>query len=518
MRAELSKGAFQNASRLYSSTVNGLISKQKQRSSSVKERKKRFFDPHTVSIWAQNMARRNGATKEALGLILNRMESRRAGHTTALYNSALDICGHGGRLLDSARIMHQMIAKNVRPNERTITSILNAIAEYTRNLPLEYRAENSTKGIPEEKEDFPGLKVFKVKSKTEAVQLGIKLYASWLENSKPSLYPFNALLKILWRGEGGQLLLSLFPLEKGGVNYDYDHDHDHDRDHGYGGGEVMKRDSLPAWMPMNLDIVTFSTAILACQSHSEPFQMAMEYWRAFRETGIECDAGILHSLLVVIDRELSNLPSRMPLEKLELRRKVLRNVQGLLIEMKGAISPPVETTNTFMDLSFQLGCYELGISYWQDSLLPILEESQSFAKSKRFVNDRTVALLFEQMIKVGRAQDSIDLSSTLHKRYGMHITAEILNSLLTACRRIGDRELAERLFQRHVQAIGTTITPNVETIYQLLLVIAEDTHLDKNMIRNKGQTIIRYLEREHSQVMENARHRGRLVHLFNRFQ
>jgi pentatricopeptide repeat protein len=173
------------------------------------------------------------------------MDTGRARHRPELYNTALDICGHNGMLMDSARILHKMISSNVRPNERTITSVLNSIAEYVQKSRLNDLSSNRLDDYPSSRlddyprnrlddspsnrlddspsnglddssskklddpaskpsvdiqrhsEGFPGLEAFQLKSKQDAAQLAVKLYASWIEHS-PSVvrkHPFNALLK-----------------------------------------------------------------------------------------------------------------------------------------------------------------------------------------------------------------------------------------------------------------------------------------------------------------------------------
>lgn len=58
---------------------------------------KRVPDAHSWSITAGNLARR-GKTDEALGMLTNVIERGKVPKTrmTAIYNTAIDICGHSG--------------------------------------------------------------------------------------------------------------------------------------------------------------------------------------------------------------------------------------------------------------------------------------------------------------------------------------------------------------------------------------------------------------------------------------
>jgi hypothetical protein len=77
----------------------------------------RYFDAHTVSIFAENMARRGSSPNEAIRAIMNRMDRGRARHRPELYNTALDICGHNGMLMDAATILHK-----ASPSSMVLTS------------------------------------------------------------------------------------------------------------------------------------------------------------------------------------------------------------------------------------------------------------------------------------------------------------------------------------------------------------------------------------------------------------
>lgn len=70
--------------------------------------KNRFFDAHTTSIWARNMAQRGAPPSEAIQMVLNRMDKKGIGHRPELYNTAMDICGHNGMLLEAAQILHKV--------------------------------------------------------------------------------------------------------------------------------------------------------------------------------------------------------------------------------------------------------------------------------------------------------------------------------------------------------------------------------------------------------------------------
>lgn len=70
--------------------------------------KKRRFDEHTVSIWAQSMVQRGASPKDAIRMILNRIDLGRAKPTTALFNTAIDICGHEGLLVDAGQLLHRV--------------------------------------------------------------------------------------------------------------------------------------------------------------------------------------------------------------------------------------------------------------------------------------------------------------------------------------------------------------------------------------------------------------------------
>lgn len=72
--------------------------------------KKRFFDDHTICIWARNMVERGGRVEEAVQTLLNRADAAIAHGrcSQAMYNAAIDICGHRGNLVEAGSIFSQV--------------------------------------------------------------------------------------------------------------------------------------------------------------------------------------------------------------------------------------------------------------------------------------------------------------------------------------------------------------------------------------------------------------------------
>ncbi|PJF17091.1 hypothetical protein PSACC_03111 [Paramicrosporidium saccamoebae] len=418
----------------------------------------RYFDPHTVSIWAENMSRRGASPAEAVRLILNRMDMGRARHRPELYNTALDICGHNGMLMDSARILHKMVGSNVRPNERTITSVLNAIAEYVQKSRLEDSSSTGNIDVQKNSEGFPGLEAFQLKSKRDAAQLAIKLYASWIEHSPNVVrkHPFNALLKVLWRSGAADLLPSVFPTD--GSNTE--------------------------WVPDKPDIITYTTAILACQNDPNATNSAVAYWIAFQKSDIKADTGIIMAILVAMQSELRFMRAPIPKAELTVRRGLLASLCALL----QPLDVPVNTSNVFLDVAHRLRCLNLGFQFWEQKILPILASNQSAIKSKQHFNEGTLVHVFQIMIRLDNASQIFPLFDKLQSVYGMHLSTRLLNVMLLAARRAGDRRRPQRLFNRFVQN-AASVMPDQRTLYQLLLNISEDTGLPKMMGKEQAKKI-----------------------------
>lgn len=431
---------------------------------------KRHFDQYTISIWAKNMVQRGGSTQEALRLLMNRMDSGRARHTTVLYNTALDICGHKGMLLEAGQIFHQMVAKNVRANDRTITSLLNCIAEHSIGLPFADKnyytnsllSPQSGDTMELKDSELPGLAAFRIVNKREAAELAIKLYSSWIEYSKATLHPFNALLKVLWRTGSGDLLSFIFPVNNSkGENQNDD----------YSSGVV--------WMPPKTDVVSYTTAILACQFNlAQTFPTVINYWKAFLHSKIPIDSGIISAILSVLHRELCNSKVRLPRVSLESRRGILLEVGGILSDQLEKV--PVKTSNLFLNVALGLGCYELGLKYWNLKLYPILVNNSSMVKSKGSINEETILLLFSHYMKVGNASEVLNAFEMFQRRFGMHVSTRLLNLTLASCRRLNDsRVQVQRLFETFCKKFRT-VTPDSETLYQLLLATSENTSLTRS--------------------------------------
>lgn len=90
----------------------------------------RRFDAYTYSIRAERMAKQ-GNTEEAISMLENAVADRKIDQSgyQALFNTAIDICGHGGRFNRAWGLFNDMKKRAVPPSERTAVSLLNALAE-----------------------------------------------------------------------------------------------------------------------------------------------------------------------------------------------------------------------------------------------------------------------------------------------------------------------------------------------------------------------------------------------------
>lgn len=441
----------------------------------------RLFDEHTVSIWAENMAKRGGKAEEAVNMVMNRMDSGKARHTTPLYNTALDICGHKGMMVEAAEIVQKMIAKNVRPNERTVTSLLNSIAEHAKTLPNQ-DPEVKTTNDGDEKDTltgFPDIEAFNVKNKQKAARLAIQVYASWVEHdpSKLRVHPFNALLKVLNCSEAGNLLPKVFPLKTTSLS--------------------------SSWVPRKLDQVSYSTAILAARSHpTQAFDLPRKYWQAFIASGIQIDSGIIMALLMSIHHELVLLArtgrQRLLKDELDARRLMLEEIHSRC----QSVNLPVKTTNLLLEVTHRLGCFRMGSDFWHARCLPILEQFKSFSpQCQASIDQETIKLQMKMLHGLDKFEESITLFFDLQRRFNVPVSVSTFNLVLVACRRLNDPAQGDALFSRLVVK-QRQIKPDTDTLYQMILL--RKSIQPKERGARELRELISYFEGSHPQVYSFA--------------
>lgn len=444
-------------------------------------KRSRFFDEHTISIWAQNMVKRGGQPTNAVQLILNRMDKGRAHQTTALYNSALDICGHHGLLVDAASILHKMIAKNVRPDQRTVASLMNAMAEHAKALPLAddvsstgsaetVSSQGSTEDVSSTRsaEDvsiglaqgdqgrgLPGLEAFKVKSKDQMVRLAIKVYASWVEHLLGSrslpVEPFNALLKVLWRceGAGAKVLQRIFPLDDSTKNN-------------------------TTWLPAKPDIISYTTAILVAQFCPErSFDVALQYWNAFVGDGVPekspktADSKMILALLVALQRDLFR---RKQAGQLHMERELILSrrafLETIMTQCQGMPAVHVGINNILLNTADLLGSHQRGISYWKSQCAPLLRDKASIKECAENVNEETVANYIKLLNRNGQREEALDEVQSLIESKRLRVNAAIYNVVIFIHRVLGQAAAGQDFIKRHLHRLSSPI--NSEVVFQTL--------------------------------------------------
>lgn len=424
------KVSFAPATLMDSYTASLLDRKRPENSESAPSqplRDRRIFDEHTVTIYATNMATRGGDPKAAIQFILNRIESRRIAPSTPLFNAAIDICGHQGMLIEAARILHQMIAMNVRPNGRTVSSLLNCIAERARTLPGSKMTKEMERSEPEGLSpssvnppgSLPQIDAFEVRNKWEAMKLAIKIFASWTGFIKqPGTNEFNALLKVVWCTHSGFLLPRLFPI-KGDVSAD-------------------NAATGISWLPDVKDKITFTTAIIASKAFSNCLQRAVAYFQMMHVEGHPIDATCLMALFTAFaDDSIRRLGVAGAVEeRYKLFQVVAPSFKALPVEQMN-----VRLINSYLDVCRQMGLRGQAISFWNDHLLPMIEASRSVKACKSHIDDRTIALLLAILNKSKRYELTLITERRLRLDFGLHLTSRILVQIIHAHAMINARKI-----------------------------------------------------------------------------
>jgi len=437
--------------------------------------KKRRFDAHTISIWSKGMVERGGSTDTALSTLLGRMADGRLPHTTPLYNTALSICAKKGLLSEAARILHQMVGRNVRTDEYSVSSVLNAIAEHAKTLPhSENRESGSVKEMISQACGMPGLEAFDLKSKGEAIDLAMKVYTSWVNyknNRGSSIYPFNVLLKVIAIAGHKDVLPKIFPP---GPSTDC------------------------SWIPKQLDKFTFTAAIAACQ---DDFLLALRYWQAYLERG-EPDLKLVKRMTLVLIHELNARRREIGADEIKRRKEFVQELFPMLL--KAVEEPIVEVYSNVLFLALRLGLHEEGLGLWKQVLMSVIQKNNSFKKSKQYVNDASVVAICGILIKKKQSSEALDTIEMLRRDYGMHISTSILNVMLRAYRQLGQTDMAGLSFKKYAQRKDAD-KPDMRTMQQIILCIAEDGRLAKKDRDERIGRIADWFRTHHSDIYSRVR-------------
>ena len=112
---------------------NRIQSKSSHSIDQIPSQRRRPLDNHAISIWAENMAKRD-RTAEAIRFLHNKLSNPpssnpRANKSIVLYNTAIDICAQAGDI-DGALEFWRMAKGNKVPwNGRTIASLIHAMVK-----------------------------------------------------------------------------------------------------------------------------------------------------------------------------------------------------------------------------------------------------------------------------------------------------------------------------------------------------------------------------------------------------
>lgn len=428
----------------------------------IKPKIHRKADDISYSIWAKDVIKRGGNLNDALAIIEERVlktptTSPTAATTkTSLLNSAIDMCGHAGNLKEASRILSLMEAKGIRRDERTLCSLLNAIATFSQNLPKDFGAianDGHSVIISDKKEeDETGLRSIEQttslspfkepENKTEAMRLAITLYSTFLQRSRtqkaadqlttktPAL--FNTFLKTIWKCDMAPVLLpSIFPppppLES----------------------ERTAKTTQPT------DITTYTTAIMAYnsairdvhrteQEKREMLAIAISYFTSYKGT---VDSAMMMAVLLCIKGRLWGLDlgvgggasDRLPMkagnpellmEKKMIYRFLAEKVAPLLRDMFALSTLPVPTMNTFLSIMGRLkgvvGVSVSGCKEWREEIWKEIGECESIKRSSK-IDSETITLLGYVVLRNKECplviMDSIDGAK---ERGGLHISLSLM--------------------------------------------------------------------------------------------
>lgn len=215
--------------------------------------KSRLFDNHTISIYANRIAKNN--PDNALEFLSNRMKIYSGHVANSTFNTMIDICGHYGKWTQAWKLFNDMKKRQLIPNEMTISSLFNSLA-------------NS-----------------KVSVTQELLSKMMEIYLKYFPNG--NIYAFNALLKLFSRKGNKELMLNLFPVECHSKHKSFNID-----------------DDSFEWIPKKVDQITFSTMITGLLFHCNDLDTMDKYAiRAVKEIS-KPNLPLIMALLALKSRQL----------------------------------------------------------------------------------------------------------------------------------------------------------------------------------------------------------------------
>lgn len=344
-----------------------------------------------------------------------------------------------------------MIAKNSHPNERSITSILNSIANWSKLNPLtktdpiiavDLQKKSLDSHVEREPKDSSAVKLnskdissfrvesaasndqelnsemdhneksrseFNPKNRIEAMELAQKLYASWksyCSQNKVALnvHPFNALLKVVHCTRQPQLLSTLLP----------------------------PTPPTPSIIPTP-DVISYTTAMLICGSMSPPagFHALCQYFEAMQKNQISIDQGAISAALIALEHQL-RLKS-MP-EMIHFLLKLAN------MHMRDNGESRASTSNRLIRLLTIFGKKQQVLSLWNEKLEPSMRvgDGISYEKARRSggIDEFTVVGVANCMTP----PHAIDFFLKLIKQGGMHVSEMVYQRLCSLYGLVGKNQ------------------------------------------------------------------------------
>ncbi len=366
-----------------------------------KQLKSRKFDAYTWSIWAGRMASQ-GKVEDALNMIENRVAEKKIpkSQLTALFNTAIDICGHHGKFNRAWKLFNDMKKRCVDPNERTVVSMVNALAE--------------------------GVKQRQVVGQFNSNEIWNQ--GQQLVGQADSSYKLNALLKLSLRLGDDSKIRAIFPL---------------------------------ANPPELANSISFST-VLHTLARSGSYDDCLVVILSMHESGFfPCKLDFV-ALMMAVKNDLSKTKGKWSDEMRQKTLSRMKEIIDLYFG-QFQDSPTKQLLSLSIEISLMMKENTFAKHLFFEFIAPLIDKCRRLGEIGDHIDDHLITLSLSMLAKSKDAKLTFRFYEDLVKR-GLRTNVDHVNALLSSCalENLGNR--ADAVFRANFMKRKAVLKPTKHTL------------------------------------------------------
>lgn len=443
----------------------------------------RRFDAHTYSIWAREMARR-GKPEEAISLLENVIAKKRLnkpvaadaapdGKTVrdptpakvAIFNTAIDVCGHAGKFGRAWSLYNDMKKRGLRPEERTVASMLNALAESIERRP---ESQVDSNRIWE-----------------KALQL-----SNAVGEEGRSTFLLNGLLKVASRLEEIERMRTIFPIKQ---------------------------------IPAEADEISFTLALNLLARFGRVDEAAAYFAALETKMGSVLSWRPVAAMLTLIRRDVMKEDGKLASKEWRDGQAALAmgylgklNHGGESSTDSSYTTQPIVISTLLLEICTKLHAWPAALSYISAWILPPVNQCGSLKAIRADIDEYVLSLALKCLANGPDPADACRQTFALFERLlgrGFRPSTNDINALLMVCSRAKLEGRADAFFRAHFRKRHAVLKPDSHSVYHLMAALhANGDSAYVAMVRDHWE----WLKEAHNGLFTECKDSPRFTRYINR--